>query len=127
MAIKTYQLYGSASATASAVATVTIRRDCEILAVVASMGVDMVADNSRAIAALSVNPTTQIGTNDGMGSLVQLDTLGNLVTSGFLAGSVNCGYLIPNVPLRTNDVLYLHMSITTATAQCNFIIYVREK
>lgn len=125
--IKTYQLYGSASATASAVATLTIRRDCEIVGVGWGVGLDQVADNSRCAVALSVNPTHQIGTNDGMGTILQVEQIGNLVTSGFLPGGLNGFALLPPLAMRTNDVLYMHMLIVTTTATATFVIYVREK
>lgn len=125
--IKTYQLYASMNATASAAANVVIRRDCEVIAVNFSAALDMIADNSTSRVALSVNPTSQIGVNDAMGSLGEVDLSGNLVTSGFLAGGVNGQWIMPGVPLRTNDVLYMHCLITTCTTQCTFIIFVREK
>lgn len=127
MAIKTYQLYGTAAASASAVAAVTVRRDCEVVGIGWGFEFDQVADNSRGIVALSVNPSTQIATNDGMGTMLEVRQSTNLVTSGIGATGQNGFALIPPVALRTNDILYMHMSIVTTTITGSFIIYVREK
>lgn len=127
MAFKTYQLYAGASASASGAATVTIRRDCEIVGIGYSVLLDQVADNSSARIAVSVNPTSQIGVNDGMGSLLEVGQYANLVTSGLSQNSLSGYAQIPPIALRTNDVLYLHAAIVTSTYYANFVIYVRER
>lgn len=127
MAFKTYQLYGAAAASASNVSSVTIRRDCDLVGIHYRLTLDQVADNSSGLAAVSVNPTSQIGVNDAMGSIIEVGNFLNLVTSGIGMGGL-CGFsMLPPLPLRTNDTIYLHMLIVTSTLYFNGIIYVREK
>lgn len=119
---RTLQLYGTASATASGVAQVTIPTASNIRQVSWAVEVDQVADNSRVVLQLSKSPSSQIGTNGALDPFMELRAYGNLVTSGMIFGALN-GSQPVQVQCRQGEIVYLHCFIVTTTFYANFILW----
>lgn len=120
--MRAIQLYGTAAATASAVAQVTVPSSTTIKAVQYAVEVDQVADNSRLVLELSKVPTSQIGVNGAQDPFLCLRDFGSLVTSGWNPGAIN-GYLPLKVSCRQGEIIYLHCYIVTTTFYANFILW----
>ena len=128
MAVKSYQLAATVTATANAIAQITIRRDCRLISCLFSCGFDGPADNARASLSLSVAPTSQILINDGQGTIATLEAITNVSTSGGGQGGINCFVPLPGIPMRQGDILYLHGLVAgTVSAPTTVVLMVDER
>jgi hypothetical protein len=116
------QIYGTGSATANAVAQVTIPTQSRIRAVQVSLMFDMVADNSVFRVELSKASAGQIGTNGALDPFLLLGTYLSLVTSGMQANAINQTFGV-DVPCRQGEIVYLHASGATTTFYFNGILW----
>lgn len=119
--MRTVQLYGTGSATASAVANVTIPSAGRIKGVIYSVAIDQVADNSSLVLELSKAASSAINTNGALDPFFNVRTFNSLVTSGMVQSSLN-GFVPLDVDVRQGEVIYLHAAVTTTTYYANFIL-----
>lgn len=117
--MRTIQLYGTASATANAVAQVTIPSSAKLKRVQWAIGVDQVADNSNMALELSKIPTSQIATNGAPDPFFELRQWSNSTTPSM---SMN-GSAPVDVDCRQGEIIYLHCLIATTTFYANFILW----
>lgn len=114
--MRTYKLaHGAITATGNNQAYVSIARPGVIRSVTWSVAADIAADNVVVELELSVNPVSQIGTNDTIGSLSEVKITNNLVTSGMVASGVHVLDLV-NCPVMAGERLYINAVITGATS-----------
>lgn len=113
--MRTIQLYGAGSATATSVAYVTIPVATRIKGVKVCLLVDSVTDNADVSLELSKVPTNQVGTNGAQDAFLQVGAYGNFATSGL--SQTNTGQFIPlDVQCRAGEVIYLHATVTGTIA-----------
>lgn len=113
--MRTIQLYGAGSSTATSVATVTIPVATTIKGVKVCLLVDSVTDNADVSLELSKVPTNQIGVNGAQDPFLQVGSYGNFATSGL--SQINSGEFIPlAVSCRAGDIIYLHATVTGTIA-----------
>lgn len=113
--MRTIQLYGAGSATATSVASITIPSATTIKGVKVCLLIDSVTDNADVSLELSKVPTNQIGTNGAADAFLQVGAYGNFNTSGL--ATVNTGTFVPlAVPCRAGEVIYLHATVTGTIA-----------
>ena len=116
------QLYGTASATGTSVAQVTIPATSRIRAIQADIMVDSNTDAAQVRLELSKVPTNQIATNGALDPIAEFAWAGNLATSGLGQGGIN-QQLAVDVPCRQGEIIYLHATVSgTATFYANFIL-----
>lgn len=107
------RLYGTGSATANAIATVTVPRSSRLAAVQWAVKYDSVTDNAACVLELSVASASEIATNESQQCISELAWFNNLLTSGMFQGSQNL-WLPVDVQLAQGQKIYLH-SLVTAT------------
>lgn len=113
--MRTLQLYGAGSATATSVATVTIPASTTIKGVKVCLLIDSVTDNADVSLELSKVPTNQVGVNGAQDPFLQVGASGNFATSGL--AQVETGRFIPlSVPCRQGEIIYLHATVTGTLA-----------
>lgn len=117
--MRTLQLYGTAAATANAVAQVTIPSSSRIKRVQWAVSVDQVADNSHLALELSKVPTSQISTNGAQDPFFELRQFANTTTPSM---TIN-GSAPIDVECRQGEIVYLHCYIVTTTFYANFILW----
>ena len=120
--MRSIQLYGTAAATASAVAQVTIPSATRIKAVGYSVAADQAADNSHLALELSKVPTSQISVNAAQDPFFALRLFTNLQANGQTAPVIN-GVQPVYVECRQGEIIYLHCYIVTTTFYANFILW----
>lgn len=118
--MRTLQLYGTAAATANAVAQVTIPSSATIKAVQYAIAVDQVADNSHLALELSKVPTSQIAVNGAQDPFWEFRTYSNSATP---SGNSLTGMARLNVSCRQGEIIYLHCYVVTTTFYANFILW----
>lgn len=119
-AVRTMQLYGTAGATANAVAQITIPSSATIKAVQFAIAVDQVADNSHLALELSKVPTSQIAVNGAQDPFWEFRTYANTTTP---SGNSQTGMTRLLVPCRQGEIIYLHAFVVTTTFYANFIFW----
>ena len=113
--MRTLQLYGAGSSTATSVATVTVPASTTIKGVKVCLLIDSVTDNADVSLELSKVPTNQVGVNGAQDPFLQVGASGNFATSG-LAQTLT-GHFIPlNVSCRQGEIIYLHATVTGTIA-----------
>lgn len=121
--MRTLQLYGTASATANAVAQVTIPAAATLKAVSWDVAVDCVTDNGHVALELSKVPTSQIATNGAQDPFLELRHFTNFATSGLFGAPMN-GQTMLKTPCRQGELVYLHAYVSgTLTFYANFILW----
>jgi hypothetical protein len=119
--MRTLQLYGAGSATATSVAQVTIPASTTIKGVKVCLLVDSVTDNADVSLELSKVPTNQVGVNGAVDPFLQVGASGNFATSG-LAQTLSGTFIPLAVPCRQGEIIYLHATVTgTLGYKANFI------
>lgn len=118
--MRTLQLYGTAAATANAVAQITIPSASAIKAVQFAIAVDQVADNSHLALELSKVPTSQIAVNGAQDPFWEFRTFANSATP---SGNSATGMTRVLVPCRQGEIIYLHAYVVTTTFYANFIFW----
>lgn len=118
--MRTLQLYGTAAATANAVAQITIPSSSTIKAVQFAIAVDQVADNSHLALELSKVPTSQISVNGAQDPFWEYRTYANTTTP---SGNSMTGFHRLNVSCRQGEIIYLHCYVVTTTFYANFIFW----
>lgn len=113
--MRTMQLYGAGSSTATSVATVTIPSSTTIRGVKVCLLIDSVTDNADVSLELSKVPTNQIGTNGAQDAFLQIGASGNFSTSG-LAQTLTGNYIPLSVSCRAGEIIYLHATVTGTIA-----------
>lgn len=113
--MRTLQLYGAGSSTATSVANVTIPVSTTIKGVKVCLLIDSVTDNADVSLELSKVPTNQVGVNGAQDPFLQVGAYGNFATSGL--SQTNTMQFIPlNVSCRSGEVIYLHATVTGTIA-----------
>lgn len=119
--MRTLQLYGTAAATANAVAQVTIPSSATIKAVQFAVAVDQVADNSHLALELSKVPTSQIAVNGAQDPFWEFRSFANAAPPTGQMGQT--GMTRVNVSCRQGEIIYLHCYVVTTTFYANFILW----
>lgn len=121
-ALRTLQIYGTGSATANAVAQVTVPSASVLRGVLASLAVQSITAASQTIVELSKVATAQIGTNGALDPFCELRFFSNFVTSGLDNGAQNV-FIPLHVPCRQGELIYLHANVSgTCTYYFNGIL-----
>lgn len=121
--MRTMRLYGTGSATASAVAYVTIPTAGTIKGVQAAVALDSSTDNGMLGLELSKIPTTQLATNGSQDPFLELRAYSNFVTSGLSTPFLNSFFPL-NVSVRQGELIYLHALIAGVfTYYASFILH----
>lgn len=118
--MRTLQLYGTAAATANAVAQLTIPSASSLKAIQWAIAADQVADNSHIALELSKSPVSQIAVNGAQDAFWEWRTYANTTTP---SGNSGTGTSKVQVPFRQGDIIYLHCYIVTSTFYANFILW----
>lgn len=101
------QLYASGSATASAVAQVTVPSATTLKGVYIAVAADTVTDNSTLVLEFSKIPVSQIAVNGAKDPFLEVRVENNLLTSGMTLAGVN-QYFPLAVPCRQGEIVYVH-------------------
>lgn len=121
--MRTVQLYGTGSATATAAAQVTMPSAARIRGVQVSFLIDSITDGAVVRAELSKVPTNQVATNGALDPFLEVGMAGNFVTSG-LAQTGICQFFPVDVPVRQGEIVYLHVTVAgTVTYFFNAVIH----
>lgn len=113
--MRTIQLYGAGSATATSVANITIPVSTTIKGVKVCLLIDNVTDNGDVSLEVSKVPTNQIGVNGAIDPFLQVGASANFATSG-LAQTLTGTFIPLNVSCRQGEILYLHATVTGTIA-----------
>lgn len=106
--VRTYKLYASVAASATAAAQVDIRRNGRVLGVQFCITpTQNPASGDYIIAEMSLYPSSQTQTNDGMGVLATCTAAAAILTSGAINSTVAYKPSF-GVEVRVGDRLYLH-------------------
>lgn len=105
--MRTLQLYGSGTATASAVAQVIIPVSTRIKGVIIAAFLDTTDDNDFARWELSKAAATQITINGALDPFWNGGLYSNLLTSGLVHSGLN-GFFPLDVECRQGEIVYLH-------------------
>jgi hypothetical protein len=121
--MRTLKLYGTASATANAVAQLTIPSAATIKAVQYSILFDSITDNGKLQLELSRSSATEIATNGAQQCICELGLYSNFVTSG-LSQPVLAGMLFVSSPFAQGQIIYLHTVVSgTLTFYATFVLH----
>lgn len=121
--MRTIQLYGAGSSTATSVANVTIPVATRIKGVTVCLLIDSVTDNADVSLELSKVPTNQIAVNGAMDPFCQVGASGNFATSG-LAQTLTGQFIPLDVQCRQGEIIYLHATVTgTIAYKATFILH----
>lgn len=120
--MRTLQLYATGSATASAVAQVTIPTAGRIKGVQLQLTQDTTTDGGRAEIELSKVATSQIAVNGAQDPFLHVGLLNNLTTSGVGQTGVNQFFPL-DVQVRQGEIIYLHALVSNSTYFATCIIH----
>ena len=121
--MRTMQLYATGSATANAVAQITIPVAAKIKGVQVAFSLDSITDGAAVKLELSKLPTTQIDTNGAQDPFLGLRIFGNFVTSGLAQTGINQFFPL-SVDCRAGEIIYVHAEVAgTAVYDVNFIFF----
>jgi len=121
--MRTLQLAGTGSATASAVANVTIPSAAKIRGALIAVAIDSVTDNSRLFVECSKIPTSQLLTNGSQEPFLVVGAHVNVGAAGVGFGQIN--QFVPlDVDARQGEIVYLHVQVTGTLAYWANIILV---
>lgn len=120
---RTLQLYGTASATTTSLASVTIPSAGTLNGIQFSLLTDCVTDNGLVRVELSKVPTNQIAVNGALDPFFEIGSSTNFNTSGLNQGSRD-GFYPLIIPVRQGEIIYLHCTVSgTATFYFNGILW----
>jgi hypothetical protein len=123
MAKRTLQLYGTASATTTSLAQITIPTKGTLNGLQFHLLLDSITDNGIVRCEISKVPTNQIATNGALDPFFEIGAYSNFVTSGLSQGG-QCGFVPLSVPVRQGEIIYLHCTVAgTATFYFNGIFW----
>lgn len=121
--MRTLQLYGTGSATANAVAQITVPSATNIKAIQIALDVDSITDNADVTLEFSKVPTSQIAVNGAQDPFLEVRVKSNFVTSGLSTFGVNQTFPC-DVQCRQGEIIYVHAAVTgTATYRVNAICW----
>jgi len=120
--MRTLQIYATGSATASAVAQVTIPAAAKIRGVLFGVAIDSVTDNTRVFFELSKIPTNQFGVNGSQEPFAVVGGLMNVAANGQSWAGIN-QFVPVDVDCRQGEIIYFHAYVNgTATYYGNVIL-----
>lgn len=120
---RTLQLYGTASATTTSLAQITIPTAGSLDGIQWSLLLDSVTDNGVVRVELSKVPTNQIAVNGALDPFFEVGAYSNFVTSGLSQGA-QTGFFPLKVPVRQGEIVYLHCTVGgTATFYFNGLLW----
>lgn len=121
--MRTIQLYATGSATANAVAQITIPSATSVKAIQISLDIDSVTDNADVTLEFSKIPTTQIATNGAQDPFLEVRLKNNFVTSGMTLAGLNQTFPV-DVQCRQGEIIFVHAAVTgTAVFRVNAIFW----
>lgn len=116
------QLYGTGSASGTAVAQVTIPSAGKLVGVYAELLVTSITAGAVVRIEITKVNNNQIATNGALDPILEIGQAGNFVTSGLAQNGVNQFFPL-NVSVRQGEIIYLHATVGgTATYYANFIL-----
>ena len=116
-----YKLYGTGTTSASAVASLDIRRDGFIVAVLGTLTITAAdALNDGFTVEASFASTSGIGSNDTSASFFAMTQAQGFLTSGGGPAGVNLSVSGLAVPVRAGERLYLHAQLTGNAGPSHF-------
>lgn len=119
--MRTLQLYGTGSATANAVATVTVPSKALIKAVQVSVRINCITDGGQVDLEISRASARQIAVNGALDPILRLSLESNFVTSGLAQAGINQTFGL-NADFAQGAIIYLHALIGgTIVYDANFI------
>ena len=123
--VRTIQLYGTGSATATSVAQVTIPTAGHLIGVQLGVSYNSQTNGAQVRLELAKVPTNQIATNGALDPFLEIGTFTSFATSGLFGSGIN--QLFPvNVPCRQGEIVYIHATVSgTATYYFNGILWFR--
>lgn len=123
---RAYKLTASVSADTNAAASIIIQQTgwiTAILGIVRQTGT--IADGDAARAELSFASTSNLGTNDSVGPIFQVENEASLVTSGMAQVATQQDITGIMIPVSSGDRLFVNIDITgTTTCTVTFYVYV---
>jgi hypothetical protein len=105
--VRTLKLYGTGSATANAVAQVTLPQRLTLKGIQAAIRINSITDGAQVDLELSRASAQQIATNGALDSILTVSVEGNFVTSGLAQFGVNQFFPV-DAPFEQGAILYLH-------------------
>lgn len=108
--VRTLKLYGTGSATANAVAQVTLPQRLTLKGIQAAIRVNSITDGGQVDLELSRASASQIATNGALDSILTVSVEGNFVTSGLAQFGVNQFFPV-DAPFDQGAILYLHATV----------------
>ena len=112
------KLYGTGSATANAVANITIPSKGKIIGVQVSMGITSITASSSAKCEISKASAREIATNGAQQCIVEVNLFSNFVTSGLSTAGVNQFFPV-SIDVVQGQLIYLH-AVVAGTATYDF-------
>jgi hypothetical protein len=123
--MRSIQLYGTGSGTATAVAQITVPSKGVIVACQVSLLVDCVTDNGSVRLELSPVPTNQVAVNGAQDPFLEIGAYVNLATSGLAAPLVSQNFPLV-VQVDQGEIIYLHATVAgTVTYYFNGILWIK--
>lgn len=123
MAKRTLQIYGTASATTTSLAQVTIPSAGKLVGIQYSLIATSITAGVLVRCELSKVPSNQIATNGALDPFFETGLHGNFVTSGLAqGGQTSFSPLV--MPVRQGEIIYLHCTVAgTVTFYFNGILW----
>lgn len=120
--LRTLQIYGTGSATANAVAQVTVPSASTIKGILASLECLAKTDGARLAVELAKVATSQIAINGALDPFFEMRADTSFVTSGLIQGAQNI-FVPLHVPCRQGEIIYLHAFVSgTVTYYFNGVL-----
>jgi len=120
--MRTIKLYGTGSASANGVASVTIPSAATIRGVQAAVRVNSITDGAQVNIEVSRASAREIQTNGAQQSICEVALEGNFVTSGLAQAGVN-QFFPTSVAVTQGQIIYLHALVGgTVVYDATFII-----
>lgn len=123
--MQSIKLYGTASATANAVAQVVIPSSSRIVGVQVAFIVDSVTDNGNVSCELSKASAREIAVNGAQQCILEVCNFGNFLTSGLAFTGINQFFPV-DVSMAQGQIVYLHATVSgTATFYFTGLLWLR--
>lgn len=123
--MRSIKLYGTGSATANAVAQVTIPSKGRIVGVQFSAYFDAITDNAVAQLEVSRASAREINVNGAQQCICEINNYANFVTSGLAFAGQN-GFLPVDVDVDQGQIIYFHAATSgTITFLGTFILWIK--
>lgn len=124
-ATRVYKLYGANNADTNALASLIIQQTGVITAIVGHITRESGAAQTNAVGELSFSSVGQTATNDTVGPIFAVTTLGAFTAAGSV-NQTNVGH-VSNIaiPVQSGDRLYLNLKMSgAAQTYVTFFVYV---